>query len=486
MHDAPDSCDIAILGAGPTGLGAAWRLAEIERARPDRARSWRVFDAASGPGGLAGSVVDKAGFRWDLGGHVLYSHYEYFDALLDELIPANEWVDQPRRTFVYVRERFLPYPIQRNLHRLPPDELLACLSGLLEVHRERDRPSEYAHFEDWCLCNFGRGLFDLFFEPFNWKMWAHPLASMSADWTGGRSGSRVSNVPLVDLSRILECVVRGRDDPAYDATTRFLYPRAGGTGEIWRRLFERLPRERVEFGAKLVRIDTRTRVLHFADGRAVHYERIVSALPLDVLVGMLGVGAEMKSAAAGLACTSTHAIGLGFEGPPPEHIADKHWIYLPERDVPAYRASVLSNYSPQNVPRPGEQWSLLLEVSESPQRPIDSAKIVGECLTSLRACGLIPQDAELASTWHHRLPRGYPVPLVGRDAILDPIQACLLDLGIASRGRFGGWRYEVSNQDHSLMQGVEAVDAIVFGTPETTYPDPSSANQKVMGRRDVA
>jgi hypothetical protein len=46
---------------------------------------------------------------------------------------------------------------------------------------------------------------------------------------------------------------------------------------------------------------------------------------------------------------------------------------------------------------------------------------------------------------------------------------------ILSRGRFGAWRYEVSNQDHSSLQGVEAVDRILLGITETT----------VTGRMDV-
>ena len=69
-----------IIGAGPTGLGAAWRLAQ--RGIHD----WLLLEAGQVPGGLAQSVVDEHGFTWDLGGHVQFSHYEMFDQLMDDLL----------------------------------------------------------------------------------------------------------------------------------------------------------------------------------------------------------------------------------------------------------------------------------------------------------------------------------------------------------------------------------------------------------------
>ena len=47
---------------------------------------------------------------------------------------------------------------------------------------------------------------------------------------------------------------------------------------------------------------------------------------------------------------------------------------------------------------------------------------------------------------------------------------------IFSRGRFGGWKYEVSSMDHTFMQGVEAVDRVLHGTAETTYVTPEMVN----------
>ena len=136
--------------------------------------------------------------------------------------------------------------------------------------------------------------------------------------------------------------------------------------------------------------------------------------------------------------------------------------------MPFYRATVFSNYSPNNVPAGTPHWSMMAEVSESPGKPVDAQTVVAEVVSGLRSCGLI-DPAHVVSTWHRRLEHGYPTPWLGRDAVLDPIHDALGAASILSRGRFGAWKYEVSNQDHSFMQGVEAADRILSGSHEPTF-----------------
>ena len=86
---------------------------------------------------------------------------------------------------------------------------------------------------------------------------------------------------------------------------------------------------------------------------------------------------------------------------------------------------------------------------------------------------MIGPDAEIVSLFHRRLEHGYPTPSLDRDAVLAEALPWLKDQSIWSRGRFGSYKYEVANQDHSCMIGVEAVDNILFGTKEFTLFYPS-------------
>src|SRR5437588_12945856 len=101
---------VLILGAGPTGLGAAWRLHELGHA------DWLLLERAPYAGGLAASFTDDAGFTWDVGGHVQFSHYPYFDAQMDSIM-GSEWEEHERESWIWIRNRFVPYPFQNNIRR---------------------------------------------------------------------------------------------------------------------------------------------------------------------------------------------------------------------------------------------------------------------------------------------------------------------------------------------------------------------------------
>lgn len=445
---------IVIIGAGPTGLGAAWRLQERGH------DNWQLLDAAPHAGGLASSFVDDQGFTWDIGGHVLFSHYRYFDRLMEHAL-GDQWEEHVREAWVWIRDRWVPYPFQNNIWQLPADELMRCLDGLLEIHNATPagKPST---FRDWLLQGFGSGLCDTFMFPYNFKVWAYPPEAMDVGWMGER-------VARVDLSRVLRNLVEQRNDVGWGPNATFRFPSQGGTGAIWKALAAQLPQDRLQLGATVTAVDPDARAVVTADGRRFEYDHLVSTMPLDGLLGILDRRPGLDDYIPEFVHSSTHVVGIGLAGRVPDDLDTKCWMYFPESNSPFYRVTVFSNYAQANVPVPGAQWSLMAEVSESPEKPVDAARVVDDVIEGMRACRLLDDDSRIVSRWHKRLEYGYPTPWLGRDAVLEPVNTALVKDGIYSRGRFGAWKYEVSNQDHSVMQGVEVINHILDGTDERTY-----------------
>lgn len=447
---------IVIIGAGPVGLGAGYRLQELGYT------DWAIYERHPYIGGLATSFQDEAGFTYDIGGHVMFSHYPYFDRLVDTLL-GDDYTNIMRESWVWMMDRWIPYPFQNNIRHLPPEALLECLNGLIDA-RDLD-PRATRNFGEWTDAIFGSGIARYFMRPYNFKVWAHPLEMMSKEWMAER-------VSVIDLKRILKNVVMQRDEVSWGPNNTFKYPLRGGTGGLYSR-FEPYVREHLHLNRALVGVDVEEKRVFFADGTQDSYDMLISAVPIPELLKMIRPAPIAQlDAAPGLHNSHGLVVGVGVARPCP---SEKCWIYFPEASAPFYRVTYLSNYSPHIAPE--GHFLLLTETSYSDFKREDTATIVDRVVEGLIATKMLdPEDRDrIAATYTIDVDYFYPVPSLTRDDALDVIQPYLMRHGIYSRGRFGAWEYEIGNMDHSVMQGVEAVNHIVLAEPETTWIPPRPA-----------
>jgi UDP-galactopyranose mutase len=470
---------IVILGAGPTGLGAGYRLKELGYS------NFVLYDRHDYVGGLANSFTDAQGFTWDIGGHVMFSHYKYYDQCFETLM-GKEFTLNNRESWVRMMDRWVPYPFQNNVRYLPKEAAYECLSGLIKAQSGKGKiptPGAAQNFGEFIDAVFGDGIAKYFMRPYNYKVWAYEPEVMNKTWIGER-------VAVIDIDRALKNVLLGSDDFGWGPNNQFKFPLKGGTGEFYRRFGPALgltadgkeqPGSHIRLNKRATRIDADRKTITFADGSTDHYDILISTMPLDVLCRDVlhgPVPPSLRDRAAQLKHSSGYMVGIGLKSRTPGGGTPdtKSWMYFPEDNCPFYRVTYLSNYSPFMTPDKNNYYSLLCETSESDAKPTvgrnnqSPEAMIELTIKGLENAGLLEpgERQNIVSSWCYYADYSYPTPSVDRDDILADVIPWLEAKSIYSRGRFGMWKYEVANTDHTLMQGVELVNRLLKGEPETT------------------
>ncbi|MBC7355518.1 MAG: NAD(P)-binding protein [Desulfomicrobiaceae bacterium] len=442
-----------IIGAGPTGLGAGVRLRQLG------IEDFLLLERHDYAGGLSASFRDAAGFTWDIGGHVVFSRLEPFLRLLDQALGEDAFTHQ-RRARVRLADRWIPYPFQNNIRHLPKELVWECVQGLLA---SRLAPQEAAHFGQWMEAVFGAGITRLFMQPYNFKVWATPAEAMDFRWIGER-------VAVVDLADVLRRIILEEDATDWGPNAVFRFPKHGGTGAIFRRIAEGIA-EHIRYQAPVHQVDWENKIVTYGDGHCVGYGDLLTTMPLDLFVSqvMHPKTPHLVEAARLLEHNGVCVSGIGIAGLREDPTC---WMYFPESNCPFYRVTNFHNYSPFNVAEPGKQMAFMSETSFSRHKPENLDALEGAVIQGLQNVTLMHAEDTVVTRWEHRVDYGYPVPTLGRDRALATIQPWLEARHIFSRGRFGGWKYEVANMDHSVVQGMQWAERMVLGTAEQIYQLP--------------
>src|ERR1700730_3059140 len=154
--------DVVIIGGGITGLATA-RSMDLDA---------YLFEKEASLGGCLRTDYVQ-GYSIDPTGHLLHFQDPYVRHVMFEEL-SIDWLHFERRAEIHILDRRIPYPIQYNLHALPEAVRAHCLQSYLALNREP--PSLESSFEHWSRASYGNALHQLFFEPYNRKLWQTDLS----------------------------------------------------------------------------------------------------------------------------------------------------------------------------------------------------------------------------------------------------------------------------------------------------------------------
>lgn len=424
---------VVIVGAGAAGLAAGLALRAARR-------PFVVLEAEDGPGGL-GRTDSVDGFHFDRTGHLLHFKSPATRRRFERLgVPLQETI---RCAAIFVDEHVVPYPFQYNLWALrSPDVAYAALAEMRAA--EADGTGTPASFGDLITSNWGRTLTRLFFRPYNERLWGRALEELPPD-CAGRYLPR-PDVPLAESGARGGVEYRG-----YNAA--FLYPASGRFGDVMSALAAPIG-DAISYDTRAERIDLERRVVETDRVGPIHFDTLISTVPLGRLTEMCGIDGVGELFDA----TEILNVRIGIRG---TVRAPYHWIYTVDEDAPFHRIGFPSNVSPRSCPPGYASLSVEYTLPHRQQR-LRAEEVAEAALAFVSNHGFVEVE-ECLFVADFLISPAYVVHRAPGRFDFASLRRLLATHRIELAGRFGSWDY--LSVEEAFDSGLEAAAAVLEASP---------------------
>ena len=492
-----------VIGAGPAGLTAAYKLLKETDIKPI------VLEESEFIGGISRTASYK-GNRMDLGGHRFFSKNAEVNQLWQELMPLQSkpsyddkilgtekefpaqgpdpeaedrvMLLRNRLSRIFFLRKFFDYPISLKPETFVNMGFWRTLKagfgylGSCVVKKKEDS------LENFYINRFGRPLYEMFFEYYTENLWGRHPSEISADW----GAQRVKGLSLSKaVWNVLSKPFRSKDKVETSLIEQFYYPKKG-PGQLWEFLADdvRSLGGQIVLNAKVTDVvlsqdGKRVEKVTTADGTVYEGDVFFSTMPVKDLVAGMGQTPPdpVRRVAEGLPYRDYITVGLlvnklklknktklkTLSGNVPDC-----WIYVQEREVRLGRLQVYNNWSPYLVADPENTVWLGLEYfcNEGDELwSMSDEDFIAFAIDELAKIDVIDKSDVLDAT-RLRVKKAYPA-YFDTYKEFDTVKNYLDGIdNLWCLGRNGQHRY--NNMDHSMLTAIEAVRAVAQGSTDKT------------------
>jgi protoporphyrinogen oxidase len=450
---------VVVLGAGPAGMSAAWRLSE-------RGVPVTVLEKDGAVGGM-GKTIKVGRYSVDYGPHTFHIRETEESRAIHEAIRPFFGEDPlilTRGTRVLLRGREYVYPLEML-------QVLTGVSPLLSARIIFDYvtasaksmlapPKQEHSFEEWGVRNLGRTLYDLCFGIYSARVWGLPTSQISS--------KQAQRVAKLNLRNIVLRTLGIRADPT-TYFTKYMYPRKGisvlyeGMASAVRKNGHCLMLE-----SPVVRLeregDRIGRVVYRRGGRdeTIECDGVLSTLPLPLLVDLIqpALPKTVAEHAARLRYRSLKLIYIALKRP---QLTNYHWVYLLDEHFRVNRMSEQKNVSAEMVPP--DRTILCIELSCWRDEPLWRARdeeIYRIALHDIMRMGYGVTESEVEDYFVTDIPTAYPVYELNFEEHLIPVLKGVHAVSnILTLGRHG--LFLNNSMDDNVLLGMKVADQIAIG-----------------------
>lgn len=402
--------NVAVLGAGITGLTLASRLLSM-------GASVTVFERSGRVGGLCKTdIID--GYVYDLhGGHVFNSkHPEVLDWVFG-LLSKDKWHFSNRKALIQYGSRSISYPFELALAELPIDEAVECVLGFFE-----EKGPKPDNFHDWLIWMFGKAIAEKYMLPYNRKIWNTDLRLMSIDWIDGK-------MPLPTRREMLYGLLANDFNESKMPHSTYYYPIDNGIGKLIHLLSSNCETKLSFEIDKIYKVGSKWMVNEFGP-----FDHIFWTIPLPFASRYLELPVNVANAANSLKWNSITTFLYASDGP-----ACSSWTYYPDSDRPYHRIVNQGGLSPLACPSGKGSFTVEMIGRHDPDELeafFQGSRLLAHSYTEF-AYVLFDSD--------HR-------------KNTETIKGFFKEEGIVPVGRFGEWQYY--NMDTCIKRAFECAEML--------------------------
>ncbi len=445
----PKKTRVAVIGAGPAGITAAYVLSK-------KGVDVDLYEASPFVGGMARSIE-----LWDqivdIGPHRFFSSDPRVNKLWLEVVGKDyEMVD--RLTRIFFRNKFYHYPIKAGdaLKNLGLLESALCVGSYAIQRLKPGRDDLGDSFESWVTARFGKRLYHHFFKTYSEKLWGIPCTELDADF----AAQRIKKLSLYEA--IKSAIFGGGGEKHKTLVDQFAYPKLG-TGDVYNRMkaltkknggkiYMKTPIEAVVAQGKTVK------GVKLQSGEIKEYDQVISSMPLTLLISRLkNVPEKVQKANNSLKFRNTILVYIRVTA---KNIFPDNWIYVHSSELRTGRITNFKNWVP-TINKGKKDAILAMEYwcfDEDDFWGWNDEKYIALAKEEIVKTGLV-KSSQVKDGKVVRVPKCYPVYRRGYKRPLKVVEKFLREYkNLQVIGRYGAFKY--NNQDHSILMGLFAAENV--------------------------
>lgn len=411
---------IVILGGGLSAISYAYFMQEKKEID-----EILILEKEDRPGGLCRSIT-KDGYTYDIGPHILFSKdKEMLSLMLDMLTQKN---DLKRSNHIIYKGRYVQYPFENDLSKLPKEDLDYCVASFIHNPYENYQTGNMLQF---FLKTFGEGITNTYLRPYNEKIWKYDPCFMDTQM--------VDRIPKPAYEEIMRSA-SGETVDGYVHQLYFSYPATGGIEAVVRGFMKKLGSKcKIRCEQEIESVKKRDGYFDVTvNGETIRTKYLMSTIPVQELAKVYDIPEKIQKCVDNLRYNS---IMIAFVKTKEDLSGENFAFMIPEKDIIFHRISKM-DFLGEAYNSGGAAY--MVEITYRKEDYTDS--LSDEVLTEqigegLKKIGFIrkKEDMELINLTKHQY--AYVIYDLNHKENMEYIREYFEGQGIMLNGRFGNFEY---------------------------------------------